>query len=139
MADNHQYAHNQCYFPAWRNSFKLPGESLDFVPFNCPFSSANAYANSYPYSFYLQRFPWFRIGYFGLWTVTYVIFQWIVHAFVKLGYNSHFVHSTTVKSSYASLSNACFPGKTGGHIHFLICHPRMLHYGIYLSFFSLPL
>lgn len=30
------------------------------------------------------RFPWFRIGYFCLWTVTYVIFQWIVHAMVKI-------------------------------------------------------
>ncbi|KAK6924840.1 hypothetical protein RJ641_009166 [Dillenia turbinata] len=26
------------------------------------------------------RFPWFRIGYFFLWTCVYVIFQWIVHA-----------------------------------------------------------
>ncbi|KAL5544185.1 hypothetical protein UlMin_007969 [Ulmus minor] len=30
------------------------------------------------------RFPWFRIGYFFLWTIVYVIFQWIVHACVKL-------------------------------------------------------
>ncbi|XP_034215079.1 uncharacterized protein LOC117627222 isoform X1 [Prunus dulcis] len=29
-------------------------------------------------------FPWFRIGYFFLWTVTYVVFQWLVHAFFKL-------------------------------------------------------
>ncbi|XP_020231191.1 uncharacterized protein LOC109811771 isoform X2 [Cajanus cajan] len=32
------------------------------------------------------RFPWFRIGYFCLWTVTYVIFQWIVHACINLWY-----------------------------------------------------
>ncbi|KAE9604405.1 hypothetical protein Lal_00035463 [Lupinus albus] len=30
------------------------------------------------------RFPWFRIGYFCLWTVTYVIFQWIVHACINI-------------------------------------------------------
>ncbi|MED6105989.1 hypothetical protein PIB30_000777 [Stylosanthes scabra] len=30
------------------------------------------------------RFPWFRIGYFGLWTFSYVVFQWLVHGFVKL-------------------------------------------------------
>ncbi|MED6174056.1 hypothetical protein PIB30_065271 [Stylosanthes scabra] len=34
------------------------------------------------------RFPWFRIGYFGLWTFTYVVFQWLVHGFVKLWYLS---------------------------------------------------
>ncbi|RDX86344.1 hypothetical protein CR513_32331, partial [Mucuna pruriens] len=32
------------------------------------------------------RFPWFRIAYFCLWTVTYVIFQWIVHACINLWY-----------------------------------------------------
>ncbi|KAH0687020.1 hypothetical protein KY284_017573 [Solanum tuberosum] len=26
------------------------------------------------------RFPWFRIGYFFLWTAVYVVFQWAVHA-----------------------------------------------------------
>nr|CAD1838359.1 unnamed protein product [Ananas comosus var. bracteatus] len=30
------------------------------------------------------RFPWFRIGYFLLWTATYVIFQWIIHAIIPL-------------------------------------------------------
>lgn len=30
------------------------------------------------------RFPWFRMGYFCLWTVVYVVFQWILHASVKL-------------------------------------------------------
>ncbi|CAL0320007.1 unnamed protein product [Lupinus luteus] len=30
------------------------------------------------------RFPWFRIGYFYLWTVTYVTFQWIVHACINI-------------------------------------------------------
>ncbi|KZV52151.1 hypothetical protein F511_07106 [Dorcoceras hygrometricum] len=30
------------------------------------------------------RFPWFRIGYFFLWTATFVIFQWIVHACISI-------------------------------------------------------
>ncbi|KAB1216624.1 hypothetical protein CJ030_MR4G007815 [Morella rubra] len=30
------------------------------------------------------RFPWFRMGYFCLWTVIYVSFQWIVHACINL-------------------------------------------------------
>ncbi|KAL2492656.1 hypothetical protein Adt_28284 [Abeliophyllum distichum] len=30
------------------------------------------------------RFPWFRIGYFFLWTSVYVIVQWIVHACIPL-------------------------------------------------------
>ncbi|XP_078439123.1 uncharacterized protein LOC144709444 isoform X2 [Wolffia australiana] len=30
------------------------------------------------------KFPWFRISYFFLWTVTYVIFQWILHASIKI-------------------------------------------------------
>ncbi|XP_057479279.1 uncharacterized protein LOC130766658 isoform X2 [Actinidia eriantha] len=30
------------------------------------------------------RFPWFRISYFFLWTVVYVVFQWIVHASFSL-------------------------------------------------------
>ncbi|CAI9273107.1 unnamed protein product [Lactuca saligna] len=29
------------------------------------------------------RFPWFRISYFIMFTVLYVIFEWIVHAFVS--------------------------------------------------------
>ncbi|PWA71931.1 hypothetical protein CTI12_AA273850 [Artemisia annua] len=30
------------------------------------------------------RFPFFRLAYFGLWTCTFVIFQWIVHACVSM-------------------------------------------------------
>ncbi|XP_073157187.1 uncharacterized protein [Henckelia pumila] len=30
------------------------------------------------------RFPWFRISYFLLWTCIYVIFQWMLHAFVSI-------------------------------------------------------
>ncbi|XP_031120071.1 uncharacterized protein LOC116023226 [Ipomoea triloba] len=30
------------------------------------------------------RFPWFRIGYFFLWTAVYVIFQWAVHACIAI-------------------------------------------------------
>ncbi|KAJ8771791.1 hypothetical protein K2173_026968 [Erythroxylum novogranatense] len=29
-------------------------------------------------------FPWFRIAYFFMWTIVYVIFQWVVHACVKI-------------------------------------------------------
>ncbi|PSS30372.1 Protein rolling stone like [Actinidia chinensis var. chinensis] len=37
----------------------------------------DATLNSLPY-------PWFRISYFILWTGVYVIFQWVIHAFVPL-------------------------------------------------------
>lgn len=30
------------------------------------------------------KFPWFRIAYFILWTGAFVIFQWVVHAFVSV-------------------------------------------------------
>ncbi|KAF5200049.1 transmembrane protein [Thalictrum thalictroides] len=30
------------------------------------------------------RFPWFRIGYFVLWTCIFVIFQWVLHACVSI-------------------------------------------------------
>ncbi|KAK7330500.1 hypothetical protein VNO77_24695 [Canavalia gladiata] len=46
------------------------------------------------------RFPWFRIGYFCMWTVTYVIFQWIVHAIVKLWWPYPFLD---LSSPYAPL------------------------------------
>ncbi|CAK9311962.1 unnamed protein product [Citrullus colocynthis] len=46
------------------------------------------------------RFPWFRIGYFFLWTVVYVIFQWIVHACVRLWWPYPFLD---LSSSYAPL------------------------------------
>ncbi|BAT76075.1 hypothetical protein LR48_Vigan01g234800 [Vigna angularis] len=46
------------------------------------------------------RFPWFRIGYFFMWTITYVIFQWIVHAIVKLWWPYPFLD---LSSSYAPL------------------------------------
>lgn len=31
-----------------------------------------------------QRFPFFRIAYFVLWTAAFVIFQWIIHACVSM-------------------------------------------------------
>ncbi|KAI9169766.1 hypothetical protein LWI28_017342 [Acer negundo] len=31
-----------------------------------------------------MRFPMFRIAYFALWTLTYVIFQWIIHAIASM-------------------------------------------------------
>ena len=33
---------------------------------------------------FFQRFPWFRIAYFFLWTIVYVIFQWILHSCVRI-------------------------------------------------------
>lgn len=37
-----------------------------------------------------QKFPWFRMAYFVLWSCIYVIFQWILHAcgFTWWGYPS---------------------------------------------------
>ncbi|KAK9278425.1 hypothetical protein L1049_027990 [Liquidambar formosana] len=46
------------------------------------------------------RFPWFRIAYFFLWTVVYVIFQWIVHACVSLWWPYPFLD---LSSPYAPL------------------------------------
>ncbi|XP_057442932.1 uncharacterized protein LOC130734501 [Lotus japonicus] len=46
------------------------------------------------------RFPWFRIGYFCLWTATYLIFQWIVHACINLWWPYPFLD---LSSSYAPL------------------------------------
>ncbi|KAJ0048083.1 hypothetical protein Pint_15462 [Pistacia integerrima] len=46
------------------------------------------------------RFPIFRVAYFYLWTVTYVIVQWIVHACVKLWWPYPFLD---LSSSYAPL------------------------------------
>lgn len=45
-------------------------------------------------------FPWFRMGYFCLWTVAYVIFQWIVHACINLWWPYPFLD---LSSSYAPL------------------------------------
>ncbi|KAK6123500.1 hypothetical protein DH2020_042764 [Rehmannia glutinosa] len=46
------------------------------------------------------RFPWFRIGYFFLWTAVYVLFQWIVHACVSIWWPYPFLD---LSSSYAPL------------------------------------
>ncbi|KAJ1418282.1 hypothetical protein SESBI_16030 [Sesbania bispinosa] len=46
------------------------------------------------------RFPWFRMGYFCLWTVIYVIFQWIVHACINLWWPYPFLD---LSSPYAPL------------------------------------
>ncbi|KAK4753603.1 hypothetical protein SAY87_001707 [Trapa incisa] len=47
-----------------------------------------------------MRFPMFRIAYFILWTCTYVIFQWIIHACVSLWWPYPFLN---LKSPYAPL------------------------------------
>ncbi|KAL7098505.1 hypothetical protein ABFS83_09G019600 [Erythranthe nasuta] len=46
------------------------------------------------------RFPWFRIGYFFLWTSAYVVFQWILHACVSIWWPYPFLD---LSSSYAPL------------------------------------
>lgn len=46
------------------------------------------------------RFPLFRIGYFFMWTIIYVIFQWMLHAFVNIWWPYPFLD---LSSSYAPL------------------------------------
>ncbi|KAL5860503.1 hypothetical protein ACOSQ4_001799 [Xanthoceras sorbifolium] len=46
------------------------------------------------------QFPWFRVSYFILWTSSYVIFQWILHGFVRIGWPYPFLE---LSSSYAPL------------------------------------
>ncbi|KAB2031900.1 hypothetical protein ES319_D05G335900v1 [Gossypium barbadense] len=47
-----------------------------------------------------MRFPLFRIAYFILWTGAFVIFQWIIHAYVNLWWPYPFLD---LSSSYAPL------------------------------------
>ncbi|RDX68241.1 hypothetical protein CR513_52790, partial [Mucuna pruriens] len=54
------------------------------------------------------RFPWFRIGYFCMWTTTYVIFQWIVHAIVKLWWPYPFLDLSSPYFSMALLHVPCY-------------------------------
>ncbi|KAI3812464.1 hypothetical protein L1987_17174 [Smallanthus sonchifolius] len=46
------------------------------------------------------RFPFFRLAYFGLWTCTFVIFQWIVHACVSMWWPYSFLD---LSSPYAPI------------------------------------
>ncbi|KAK0585630.1 hypothetical protein LWI29_031588 [Acer saccharum] len=46
------------------------------------------------------RFPLFRVAYFFQWTVTFIIFQWILHAFVHLWWPYPFLD---LSSTYAPL------------------------------------
>ncbi|XP_077253593.1 uncharacterized protein LOC143892685 isoform X2 [Tasmannia lanceolata] len=46
------------------------------------------------------RFPWFRISYFVLWTATYVIFQWVIHACVSMWWPYPFLD---LSSAYAPI------------------------------------
>ncbi|KAL6524481.1 hypothetical protein OROHE_016152 [Orobanche hederae] len=46
------------------------------------------------------RFPWFRIGYFFLWTSVYVLFQWVAHACISIWWPYPFLD---LSSSYAPL------------------------------------
>ncbi|OMO67613.1 hypothetical protein COLO4_30067 [Corchorus olitorius] len=52
------------------------------------------------------HFPCFRIAYFFLWTVTYVIFQWLVHACVNVWWPYPFLD---LSSPYAPLCIDAFP------------------------------
>ncbi|KAF2315904.1 hypothetical protein GH714_040699 [Hevea brasiliensis] len=47
-----------------------------------------------------MRFPWFRIAYFYIWTITYLLFQWLVHACVRLWWPYPFLD---LSSPYAPL------------------------------------
>lgn len=46
------------------------------------------------------RFPFFRIGYFFMWTIIYVNFQWILHALINIWWPYPFLD---LSSSYAPL------------------------------------
>ncbi|XP_071693944.1 uncharacterized protein [Rutidosis leptorrhynchoides] len=46
------------------------------------------------------RFPFFRLAYFGLWTLIYVIFQWVVHACVFMWWPYSFLD---LSSPYAPI------------------------------------
>ncbi|KAJ0824934.1 hypothetical protein HanRHA438_Chr17g0797731 [Helianthus annuus] len=46
------------------------------------------------------RFPFFRLAYFGLWTCVFVVFQWIVHAFVSMWWPYSFLD---LSSPYAPI------------------------------------
>lgn len=46
------------------------------------------------------RFPWFRIAYFIIWTVVYVIFQWVLHACMTIWWPYPFLD---LSSSFAPL------------------------------------
>ncbi|MBA0613726.1 hypothetical protein Godav_014100 [Gossypium davidsonii] len=47
-----------------------------------------------------MRFPFFRIAYFVLWTGTFVVFQWIIHACINLWWPYPFLD---LSSPYAPL------------------------------------
>lgn len=47
-----------------------------------------------------MRFPMFRFGYFILWTATYVVFQWIIHACISFWWPYPFLD---LSSSFAPL------------------------------------
>ncbi|XXG65644.1 hypothetical protein AAC387_Pa05g3289 [Persea americana] len=56
-------------------------QSMDAISFLAPMIAG---IWGYAFQIIYQRFPWFRIYYFVLWTAMFVIFQWIIHAFVSL-------------------------------------------------------
>ncbi|XP_050225097.1 uncharacterized protein LOC126674658 isoform X2 [Mercurialis annua] len=47
-----------------------------------------------------MSFPWFRIAYFFVWTIVYVLFQWILHVCVKIWWPYPFLD---LSSPYAPL------------------------------------
>ncbi|KAE9610078.1 hypothetical protein Lalb_Chr07g0182791 [Lupinus albus] len=76
-----------------RNDYNLDFLNISMHTFNIVFMLGDTALNS-------LKFPWFRIGYFCMWTFTYVIFQWIVHAFVKLWWPYPFLE---LSNQYAPL------------------------------------
>ncbi|XP_052195601.1 uncharacterized protein LOC127803427 isoform X2 [Diospyros lotus] len=74
--------HMGIFCHAFQVIFQMCGGAVtltDFVYWSVifPFLTVKDYDSNY-------RFPWFRISYFILWTGTYVIFQWILHACTSL-------------------------------------------------------
>ncbi|KAK2636525.1 hypothetical protein Ddye_031317 [Dipteronia dyeriana] len=69
-----------CVF--WLILYPLSGPTLNFMivsfhSLNFVFLLGDTILNG-------MRFPMFRIAYFALWTLTYVIFQWIIHAIASM-------------------------------------------------------
>lgn len=80
-AVDYKYAYNQCCFPACWHCFELLGkwQFLSTIYFSWFYFPLHFTISPWSYLPF-QRFPWFRIAYFFLWTAIYVVFQWIVHA-----------------------------------------------------------
>ncbi|XP_038999635.1 uncharacterized protein LOC120125222 isoform X4 [Hibiscus syriacus] len=74
--------------------------SKHFDTYRSPYYPPRAGAWTYAFQIMYQPFPFFRIGYFVLWTGTFVVFQWIIHACINLWWPYPFLD---LSSSYAPL------------------------------------